>query len=149
MRDRSSHAILSLFGIVAFNGILLLLPGAAHGASAAPPSDGAGLTPHLVADIAASLGCAMVETVAVAQDPPEGQDGSECTNQDGSGRGCTPSENLKQCAADISDAYEQCMGDARNFLDKISCGLGLGIDGVGCVAEGVVETILPIKKVVG
>ena len=150
MRDRSSHAILSLFGIVAVNGILLGLPGAAHGASAPPPlSDNAAFMPDMVADIVAEMSCALVETVAVAQDPPEEQDDSGCTNQDGSARECTTSENLKQCAEDARDAYDQCMGDARDFLDRLACRLGIGIDAAGCVSEGLTETILPIKKVFG
>ncbi len=149
MRDKFSHAIHSLFGIVAVNGILLILPGTAYGAFAPRPSDGTAHVTHLDVDIAANLGCALTETVAVSQDPSEGQDGPGCTNRDGSARECTPSENIRQCADDLRDAFDQCMEDARDLLDRIACGLGAGIDGVGCVAEGLTDTVLPIKKVLG
>lgn len=150
MRDRSSHAIHSLFGVVAVNGILLLLPGTAYGASApSPPSDGAAFMPHMVAAIAANLDCALVETAAIAQQPPEEQGGSGCTNQDGTPRECTASEEVGQCAENARDAYEQCKKEAKGFAGRLACRVGLGIDALACIAEGALETILPFKKVIG
>ncbi len=148
MRDRSSQAILGLFGIVAVNGILLVLPGAAFGASVPePPSRDSDTLPHMVADAAANLECALAETAAVAQDPP-GEGGSGCQNQDGTPRECTASENFKQCVDDSQDAFAQCLEDADGWVGKIACGVGAFLDSAECVGEGLTDTVLPIKKVV-
>ena len=146
MRDCSSHAIRSLFGILAVNGILLVLPGAAHGASAPAPTGGsADFMPHVVADVAADLGCVLAETVAVVQDTP-GEGGSECKNQDGSPRECTPSENLKQCAADAKDAVAQCHEESRYWPDHVFCEVGWAGDVLACMNEFRKEMGLPLPE---
>ena len=137
MRDKSSYAINSLFGIVAVNGILMLLPSSAFGASAPEAlSDGAAVMPKAVAVVAESLGCALPETAAVAQ---------ECKNQDGSERECTPSERLGQCADDAVDAVEQCIKGSRGPLGRVGCEVGYVIDLAACLGEVVDEAIKPFK----
>ncbi len=143
MRYKSPQAINSLFGIVAVNGMLFLLPGAAFGASASElPSDGKALVPGVVADVAVSLGCALPEVAAAAR---ESQEGSECENQDGSDRGCTPSENLQQCTDDAVDAVEQCIAGARGLLGRVGCEVGYVIDMAACLGEVVQVAIKPFR----
>ena len=145
MREKSSYAINSLFGIVAVNGILMLLPSSALGASAPEaPSDGRAVMPNAVAvaDVAVSLGCALPETAAVAQDS---EDGPKCKNQDGSERECTPSERLGQCADDAVDAVEQCIKGSRGPLGRVGCEVGYVIDLAACLGEVVDEAIEPFK----
>ena len=103
--------------------------------------------PDLAAGIVAEMGCALVEAMAAAQDPPEDEGGSGCKNKDGTPRECTPSENFNRCMDDVQDAYDQCVAQERGLLGEIACGLGFAIDAVGCVGEGLVETVLPINKV--
>ncbi|MCY4571402.1 MAG: hypothetical protein OXF01_01270 [Gemmatimonadetes bacterium] len=145
MRNETSYPISSLFGIVAVNGILMLSPSPAFGASAPEAlTDGGAAMPKAVAvaEVAVNLGCALLETAAVAQ---ESQDGSECRNQDGSVRGCTPSEELRQCGEDAVDAVRQCIDGARGLLGRVGCEIGYVIDIAACVAEAVEEAVEPFK----
>ena len=145
MRNESSYPISSLFGIVAVNGILMLSPSPAFGASAPEAlTDGGAAMPSAVAvaEVAAGLGCAVPETAAVAQEP---QDGPECKNQDGSARGCTPSEELGQCGEDAVDAVRQCIEGARGLLARVGCEFGYAIDIAACLGELVEEVVKPFK----
>lgn len=144
MRNESSYPISSLFGIVAVNGILMLSPSPAFGASAPGAlTDGGAAMPSAVAvaDVAEGLGCAVPETAAVAQEPQDGQ----CKNQDGSVRGCTPSEELRQCGEDAVDAVRQCIEGARGLLGRVGCELGYAIDIAACLGEVVEEAVKPFK----
>ena len=139
MRDKPSCTMHALFRIVAVNGILLLLPSAAHAAAASePPSDGAAVMPGAVADVAVDLGCALPEVAAAAS--------SQCQNQDGTERGCTPSEGLRMCVDDAVDAVEQCIEGARGFLGRIGCEVGYAIDLAGCAGEVLGEVVEPIRN---
>ena len=145
MRIESSYPISSLFGIVAVNGILMLSPSPAFGASAPEAlTDGGAAMPNAVAvaDVAEGLGCAVPETAAVAQEP---QDGPGCKNQDGSVRECTPSEELRQCSHDAVDAVRQCNEGARGLLERVGCELAYAIDIAACLGEVVEEAVKPFK----
>lgn len=139
MRDDSSRAINSLFGIAAVLGILLLLPGTALAVSVPRMSESAAIMPDAGADIAAIAGCALLEPAA-GQAAQEG--GPECENKDGSPRDCTASEEFLQCAADAHDAVDQCHEDARNFVDHAFCEFGWTIDAMACIAD-LTEEVTP------
>ena len=147
MRDKTSCAINTCFRTIAVSGVLLL-PNAAFGASAheAPSAGGAFVAdfvvPHAVADIAASLGCALSETAVAAQDPGDGQE-PKCKNLDGSERECTPSEDFRQCLNDAGDAAQQCVNGVGTSFGRRLCGAALAADIWACEMDLLAELLWP------
>ncbi len=73
-------------------------------------------------------GIALVAALALSAGPLL----AECQNRDGTARECTPSENYGKCQAAADDAHAQCLEDANGAMQRGSCHIGRGVDGVGC-----------------
>ena len=144
MKDKICYTLNTLFKIVAVNATILLLPSAAFAASAHEPSrEGGSLAPDAVVDFAAMPSCALPDPAAKSQDPPAGEGGPECQNEDGSPRECTASETLNRCGRDAVDAVRQCHKAARTFVDHGFCELGYAADIVACWNDFMEELGLP------
>lgn len=152
MRDMRSYTIHALFGIVAVNGTLLLLPGDAFAASAHEPAgEGGVLATDAALEVASSLDCALLESTAASQEPGgEGGEGGEgdpeCKNKDGSPRECTPSENLAHCGADARDAVGQCNDAAKTTMARVFCELGYAADAAKCWKGFLEELGVPLPE---
>ena len=82
------------------------------------------------------LGLALVTALALGAGPLL----AECTNQDGTPRGCTPSEEYRSCMADADDARAQC-SSGQGLRGRIACWGFWGFDAAGCSA-GIYKAML-------
>ena len=76
------------------------------------------------------LGLALVTALALGAGPLL----AECTNQDGTPRDCTPSEQYRSCMDDAADARAQCMGGLDSTRRRIACWGFWGFYAAGCSA---------------